>query len=243
MCSPLQPPRRASGLRGKDFARATRTVWDILCQQRLERLGNQDKSTPSEQTQIPVNILAGDSLETASIAQRSLELQMIELHGLKIAPIVWWVSSALTCHCFMGKENELLSGCRRRSWRSQTITAYSPRNLLITVVVCWPHLQLPSSIPATSLNKPFGNLSGPLTVSSRGVHFRSLWGHKSYFIIEPHKIDKYWKQHWTKHIVPSFSLPAECIQLRPNTIQFTVHVWMMAHTATISTPYGMCIQQ
>lgn len=125
----------------------------------------------SDQTQIPVNILTGADLETASIAQR-----------------MSWASNRRTtriedrAYCLMGIfgiNMPLLYGEGERSFirLQEEIMKISNDHSIFA----WksPDIRggLLATSPAAFINSsniieynPFGNLSGPLTVSSRGVH-------------------------------------------------------------------------
>jgi hypothetical protein len=124
-----------------------------------------------EKTQIPVNILAGADLETASVAQR-----------------MSWASNRRTtrsedrAYCLMGIfgiNMPLLYGEGERAFirLQEEIMKISNDHSIFA----WKSTDIRGGLLATSPAafikssniieyNPFGNLSGPLTVSSRGVH-------------------------------------------------------------------------
>ncbi|KAL9489368.1 hypothetical protein ACSS6W_001645 [Trichoderma asperelloides] len=125
----------------------------------------------SDQTQIPVNILSGADLETASIAQR-----------------MSWASNRRTtriedrAYCLMGIfgiNMPLLYGEGERAFirLQEEIMKISNDHSIFA----WKSSDIRGGLLATSPSafigsnnvieyNPFGNLTGPLTVSSRGVH-------------------------------------------------------------------------
>ncbi|KAM0463710.1 hypothetical protein ACHAO4_000431 [Trichoderma viride] len=125
----------------------------------------------SDQTQIPVNILAGTDLETASIAQRmswasnrrttrieDRAYSLMGIFGINM-PLLYGEGE----RAFIRLQEEIMKISNDHSifaWKSPDTRG----GLLATSPAAFT-----KSSNIIEYN-PFGNLSGPLTVSSRGVH-------------------------------------------------------------------------